>query len=45
MVFIFSKKDLATRFALKNKFFFKNFGKFSDRKYEFESTCCKVLSL
>ena len=38
----FSQNNSATRRALKNKLFFKSFGKFSHKKYVFESPCCKI---
>ena len=45
MVLNISKNDSTTRRALKNKLFFKNFGKFSDKNYGLESPCCKILGL
>ena len=45
MVLYFSKNDSTTRRALKNKVFFKSFGKFSHKTYVLESPYSEILGL
>ena len=45
LVLNFSTNDSTSRRTLKNKLFFKSFGKFSDKNYVLGSPCCKILGL